>query len=92
MNGIYIRQNAIIINVVPVVAWLGCDDELLQPLDTSSANLTWNDGPKRLAVIWSQHFTIHTMCEHDTPIRIHGPIELHRGAIVTIWLDGFVSF
>ena len=82
----HLRQNSIVIDMVPVAAWRVGDDQSLQPLDTPSTNLARNNCPQRTTVVWKKGLSVHLVGKHDSSIDIHGPVELNRRAIVTIWL------
>jgi hypothetical protein len=80
------RKDPVVVDVIPVVARLGSDDELLQPLYTSPTDLPWNDRSKWHAVIGTQHFAIHAVSEHHATVRVHGPVQLDRSTVVAVRL------
>jgi hypothetical protein len=81
-----VRKHSVIVDVVPVVTRLSGDNQLLEPLHTAATYLSWNHYSKWLSMIWSQGLPIHSMCKHDTMIRIHGPVELDGSAVETVGL------
>lgn len=78
------RQHAVVVDVVPVVAGLVRDDELLEPLDAAAADLAWDHRAQRLAVVRAEHLAVHLVREHHASVGVHGPVQLDRGAVVAV--------
>ena len=79
-------QDAVVVDVIPVGAGPFGQDELLEPLDASSADLTGYDGAKRFAVVGAKGFPIHGVGEHDAAVGVEDPVELKGGAVAAVGL------
>ena len=79
-------QDTVVVDVVVVVARLRAEDEPAKPLHAASSDLARDDGAERLAVIRPQGLTVHLVRKHDAAVRVHGPVELDIGGVVTVRL------
>ncbi|CRK36425.1 hypothetical protein BN1708_007025, partial [Verticillium longisporum] len=59
------RKNAVVVDVIPVIAWLLGDDDFLQPLDAASANLSRDDDSYWPAVVRVEELAVHAVADSD---------------------------
>lgn len=72
---LYLRQNSVVVNMIPVVAWLVGKDQFLDPFHAPSTDLAWDDGTQRTAMIRTQGLAIHFVGQHNSSVRVHDPIQ-----------------
>src|SRR5687768_15297361 len=68
-------QHTVIVDVIPVIAGLACDNDAGEPLDTSAPDLSWNDDPQWFAMVRVKQLAVHPVGNHDAAFRVHCPAE-----------------
>lgn len=81
-----LRQNPIIIDMIPVVTRCVGQYQLCQPLNASTTDLARNNSSQGATMVRSKRLSVHLMSKHDSSVGIHGPVQLDRCSIVSVGL------
>lgn len=73
--------------MIPVIAWCISQDQPFQPLDAATTDLARYNSPQRAAMVRPKRLSVHLMSKHDSPVRVHGPVQLDRCPIVSVGLE-----
>ena len=78
------RHDAVVVEVVVVLARCLAHADRLEPLDHAAANPSGDDHAHREAVVRLQALAVVVVSDHDVPRRVHGGVDVNGRAVLAI--------
>mmetsp|Transcript_26652 Transcript_26652/g.62603 ORF Transcript_26652/g.62603 Transcript_26652/m.62603 type:complete len:358 (+) Transcript_26652:1218-2291(+) len=84
------RKDTVVMVMVMVLRFVRNYVDLLQPLDHSTADVTWDDETHRVTVVWEQLSSVGLICDENIISGIHCASEGNRCSILNLLSPWFV--